>query len=120
MGPGWGVGVLFALLALLVQLSAAMAVPQTPVADAFAQALADSICHADGSPTGHSHHRMPDCAVCPVCQSLVQAPAVLLPPGPAVPLSVRVAVAGFAPARATGWLGRKSPPATARGPPATI
>ncbi len=123
MRPGWGMGVVFALLALLVQLSAAMAVPQTPVADALAQALAESICHADDGATGQGdqpHHRMPDCAVCPACQSLAQSPAVLPPPGQPVPRSLRVTVAAFAQNRPIIWLGRRAPPATARGPPATL
>jgi hypothetical protein len=117
------VGVVFALLALFAQLSAAMAVPRTPVADAFALALASSICHADdgtSDPGDHAHQHMPDCAVCPVCQGLAQAVVVLPPPGPLVPRPMRVAVAGFAEARVTTWRDSRFTPATARGPPATI
>jgi hypothetical protein len=123
MRPTTGLGVLFALLALLLQISAGMAVPQRPVADVFADAVAATICRADTGQTdpgpSRLHQHMPDCAVCPACQALHLAPLVPAPP-PWIGGSRRVVAIRLPPGEAVLPPRRWSAAATARGPPATV
>ena len=121
--PNIWLGVIAGLMALFVQLSAATAVPQHPVADAFAAAMAETICHVDDGQPGQSapdHQKMPDCAVCPVCQAMVHPPLLPAPPAAFVPVpraSIRLATVApdEVPVRASRFA-----PASARGPPAAI
>lgn len=121
-GLAW-FGRLCALLALAVQLATASVVPFAAAAtlDGIANA---PICHAGNAATDDGDapaHRSHACVLCPLCQAVAQAGAILGPSLASVPQPLRVAVrvAPLPPARA--------PPVRApytatspRGPPAAV
>ncbi|HUN44697.1 MAG TPA: hypothetical protein VMU81_30785 [Acetobacteraceae bacterium] len=80
-------GTMLALLALVAQLAFAAVVPNPEIALVLQD---DSpICHAPappGTPAAPTHHhRVPDCAFCPLCVSLA-TPGIILPgTAPALP-----------------------------------
>jgi hypothetical protein len=113
-------GLLLALVALAIQLAAASVVPFAALSTASVDRLAAaSICHDD---QGHqpSPHHAPACAVCPLCQAIAHAGALLASPGTVLVAPILAAFRAFAlpPARA--------PPAvatfatSARGPPVPL
>jgi hypothetical protein len=116
-------GLLLAVVALTMQLAAASVVPFASPILGVDRLLAASICHADdaadhgGAP---ARHHAPDCAVCPLCQAISHAGALLVAPaaGFAVPmlLVARVFVLPLSHAPP----GRAASAASARGPPATL
>jgi hypothetical protein len=79
-------GLLFALLALAVQLAFGADVPRAEVVTALDGAT--TICHADGTSdqAPSPPHHLPDCLVCPLCVSLAAPGIVLLAAGPLLPL----------------------------------
>jgi hypothetical protein len=83
---GW----FLALLALVVQLTLAAAVPATTVA------LADitTLCHHDGNPSAPKApaHQIPDCQLCIVCHAAT-GPAGLLTAAPMLPLPMTIPIA---------------------------
>jgi hypothetical protein len=115
--------VLLALIALAMQMAAAGIVPFAAPVMGLERLVAGSICHSEaGGDRGQapSHHRAPDCAVCPLCQAIAHA-GVLLASPPAA-FAAPLLVFGHAFALPPG----RAPPrvigsaASARGPPATI
>jgi hypothetical protein len=83
---GW----FLALLALVVQLTLAAAVPSTAVT------LADvtTLCHHDGNPSapGAPAHQAPDCQLCIVCHGAT-GPAGLLTAAPMLPEPTTILIA---------------------------
>jgi hypothetical protein len=116
-------GLLLALVALAMQVAAASIVPVAAPAAGLDRLLAASICHADGAATDQGHapapHHAPDCAVCPICQAIAHAGAILAAPMVAFVAPALVAVRVFAlpPARAPPSIAASA--RFARGPPAT-
>lgn len=71
-------GTWLALLALAVQLAAASVVlPTTMPAAGVERLVAASICHPAGE---HDKHPPPACVLCPLCQAIAHAGAILTPP----------------------------------------
>jgi hypothetical protein len=119
-----GIGLLLAVVALAMQLAAGSLVPRASISDSVDQLIASAICHADSDiPTPNNapaQHHAPDCAVCPICQAMAQAPMLLSAPMAVLLAPVLRMAASFIlpPARAPP--GRPATAASARGPPATI
>ena len=86
-------GLLFALLALLVQLGVGVSVPRgNPDAGV---AAATAICHTDGDAAGGSAPvapHTPDCAICPLCVTVASAGFVVPDDGPAIRTSRTVVI----------------------------
>jgi hypothetical protein len=119
-----GFGLLLAVVALAMQLAAgSFAMPRIVPTD-FAQALAASICHADGGGSnqgdGPAPHHAPDCAVCPLCQAMAQAHGLLAPMAAVVTVPVLVLARVVLRRVSHGRPGQFFTVATARGPPATL
>jgi len=118
-------GLLLTLFALAMQLSAASIVPFAGLpAVGLDRLVAASICHGDGAATDHggtpTQHHAPDCAVCPLCQAIAHAGALLAVPavGFATPVLLLARAFALPPARAPP--GRTATATSARGPPATL
>lgn len=115
-------GLLLALVALAMQLAAFGIVPLSGARAGLDRLLATSICHTEAADHGGAPapHHAPDCAVCPLCQAIAHAGAILASPMAVFAAPVPVVVRAFAqpPARAPPSLAAS--PATARGPPATL
>jgi len=83
-------GLFLALLALVVQLTLAAAVPATTIA------LADvtTLCHHDGNPSAPKApvHQIPDCQLCIVCHGAT-GPTGLLTAAPMLPLPMTILIA---------------------------
>jgi len=114
-------GTLMALLALVAQLAFAAVVPNPEIA--LVLQGDGPICHAPtppGTPPQPTHHhRVPDCAFCPLCVSLA-TPSIVLPgAAPALPVPQVVAFRrpGLPPP-ATAPPGTAYLAAQPRGPPA--
>jgi len=118
-------GLLVALFALAMQLSAASTVPFAGLpATGLDKFVAASICHSGAAADDHggppAQHHAPDCAVCPLCQAIAHAGVLLAAPlsGFAVPLTLVARTFELLPARAPP--GRRATATSARGPPATL
>jgi hypothetical protein len=113
-------GRLCALVALAVQLGAASIVPLAVASNAGPERLlAAPICHAaGGSPAPRQGH---DCVLCPLCQAVAHAGAVLGPTLASVPPPVLVLLraAPLPPARAPP-LGGTAVASYPRGPPVLV
>jgi len=114
--------VLLALVALAMQIVVGAIVPVPAPAASLDRLVAVSICHGDaGANHGEapSHHHSPDCAVCPLCQAIAQAGAILASPMAAFVAPALAVFRAFAqpPARAPPSVAGSA--TSARGPPAT-
>ncbi len=117
--PAGLTGLLLALVALAMQLAVFGIVPTTGAAAGVDRLLATSICHTDTSDQGNApaRHHAPDCAVCPLCQAIAHAGAIL-----ASPVAAFVAPVLFV-SRAFAQPAARAPPSvavsatSARGPP---
>jgi hypothetical protein len=117
-------GRLLALIALAVQLAAASVVPFAAAATAEGLAAAP-ICHTSATAIADSNTPAPqrwhDCVLCPLCQTVAHAGAVLGPSLAPLPPPVLVAVRSVVlpPVRAPP-LRRVAATGYPRGPPVTV
>jgi len=117
-------GLLLALVALVMQIAAASVVPFAGPAASVDRLLAASICHSDGGATDSggtpARRHAPDCAVCPLCQAIAHAGALLGAPMLVIAAPALLAARLFAlpPSRAPP--GRAASAASARGPPVPL
>jgi hypothetical protein len=115
-----GLRLLFAALALWVQMVAGGVALPHAMPDSLDDAIAASICHADPAeaPTPQRNHT-PDCALCPVCQIAAQAQLILPPLTPSFTAQFAITRAIFSahPTQIATRLAQA--PARARGPPIT-
>ena len=112
-------GVVLALLALLVQLTAGgLALPRMAEGH-FEAELQASICHADPADTqAPAQDHGADCALCPLCLALSAAHVLLGAPTQMLAVPLRRAFAVVFAATEQTFLPGLSPHAKARGPPA--
>jgi hypothetical protein len=120
--PAGLTGLLLALVALAMQLAVSGIVPFQGARTGVDRLLAASICHTDAGDPGHAPapHHAPDCAVCPLCQAIAHASAVLASPMAVFVAPVLFVTRAFAvpPARAPPSVAASA--ASARGPPAIL
>lgn len=110
---------LMALVALVMQLAAASAMPAA--AAPLLGGLDAPICHAAPDSKAPAPHHSKACALCPLCQTLAQSALAIAPSGSAVPLPAARAVrpAAWHPAAALPDHRAGGPPFPT-GPPHTV
>jgi Protein of unknown function (DUF2946) len=115
-----GLGLLLALVALAMQVAATSVMPSAGLSVSVDRLVAASICHSDAADHGGTPapHHAPDCAVCPLCQAIAHAGALLASPmvGFAAP-ALFVAKNLFARPPARAPPGHTAFATSARGPP---